>query len=141
MLWAQPHAPEAALTLLIPRGAAGIRHIVAISFSTIVLLVIECFSYLQTIAAFASGGGSYMVASENLGREVGLFAAAVLMIDYVLGVAVGISAGIGALISAVPSLQPRFLYDQRAELLTALLLLRAEQGIVIINVLWYFAEE
>ena len=64
------------------------------------------FSYLQTVPAYPSGGGSLTVASENLGREVGLFGAAALMIDYVLVVAVGISAGMGALISAVPSLQP-----------------------------------
>ena len=100
------YGPEAALTLLIPLGAAGVHYIVPISFSIIVLLAIVCFSYLQTIPAYPSGGGSYTVASENLGREAGLLAAAALMIDYVLVVAVGISAGIGALISAVPSLQP-----------------------------------
>jgi amino acid transporter len=100
------YGPEAALTLLIPLGAAGIHHIVPISFSIIVLLAIVCFSYLQTIPAYPSGGGSYTVASENLGRGTGLFAAAALMIDYVLVVAVGIAAGIGALISAVPPLQP-----------------------------------
>jgi amino acid transporter len=100
------YGPEAALTLLIPLGAAGVHYIVPISFSIIVLLAIVCFSYLQTIPAYPSGGGSYTVASENLGREAGLLAAAALMIDYVLVVAVGISAGIGALISAAPSLQP-----------------------------------
>jgi amino acid transporter len=98
------YGPEAALTLLIPLGAAGVQHIVPISVSIIVLLAIVCFSYLQTIPAYPSGGGSYTVASENLGRQTGLFAAAALMIDYVLTVAVGISAGIGALISGVPSL-------------------------------------
>ena len=56
-----------------------------------------------------SGGGSYTVASENLGERAGLLAAAALMIDYVLTAAVGISAGVGALISAVPSLQPHTL--------------------------------
>ena len=100
------YGPEAALTLLIPLGAAGVHYIVPISFSIIVLLAIVCFSYLQTIPAYPSGGGSYTVASENLGRGAGLLAAAALMIDYVLVVAVGISAGIGALISAVPSWQP-----------------------------------
>jgi amino acid transporter len=84
---------------------AGVPYIVPISFSIIVLLSIVCFSYLQTIPAYPSGGGSYTVASENLGRQTGLFAAAALMIDYVLVVAVGVSAGIGALISAVPTLQ------------------------------------
>ena len=100
------YGPEAALTLLIPLGMAGVRYIVPISFSIIVLLSIICFSYLQTIPAYPSAGGSYTVASENLGRQTGLLAAAALMIDYALVVAVGISAGIGALISAVPRLQP-----------------------------------
>jgi len=100
------YGPEAALTLLIPLGALGVHYIVPVSLSIIVLLAIVCFSYLQTIPAYPSGGGSYTVASENLGREAGLLAAAALMIDYVLVVAVGISAGIGALISAVPSMLP-----------------------------------
>jgi amino acid transporter len=99
------YGPEAALTLLIPLGVAGIAYIVPISLSIIVLLAIVCFSYLQTIPAYPSGGGSYTVASENLGANLGLLAAAALMIDYVLVVAVGISAGIGALISAVPAWQ------------------------------------
>src|SRR5215467_11990788 len=62
-------------------------------------------SYRQTIGAYPQGGGSYTVASENLGTGAGLLAAAALMIDYVLTAAVGISAGVGALVSAVPSLQ------------------------------------
>src|SRR5580658_2088699 len=100
------YGPEAALTLLIPLGLAGIAYIVPISASIIVLLTIVYFSYRQTIAAYPGGGGSYTVASENLGTFPGLLAAAALMIDYILVVAVGISAGVGALISAVPSLQP-----------------------------------
>ncbi len=99
------YGPEAALTLLIPLGAAGIAYIVPVSLSIIVLLTIVYFSYRQTIAAYPGGGGSYTVASENLGQFPGLLAAAALMIDYVLVVAVGISAGVGALASAVPSLQ------------------------------------
>jgi amino acid transporter len=99
------YGPEAALTLLIPLGAAGIAYIVPISLSIIVLLTIVYFSYRQTIAAYPGGGGSYTVASENLGPFPGLLAAAALMIDYILVVAVGISAGVGALVSAVPSLQ------------------------------------
>jgi amino acid transporter len=100
------YGPEAALTLLIPLGLAGLTYIVPISLSIIVLLAIVCFSYLQTIPAYPAGGGSYTVASENLGANLGLLAAAALMIDYVLVVAVGISAGIGALISALPAWQP-----------------------------------
>jgi len=103
------YGPEAALTLLIPLGAAGIAYIMPVSLSIIVLLSIVYFSYRQTIEAYPGGGGSYTVASENLGSRVGLLAAAALMIDYVLTVAVGISAGVGALGSAVPELQPRTL--------------------------------
>ena len=103
------YGPEAALTLLIPLGAAGIAYIVPISTSIIVLLAIVYFSYRQTIAAYPGGGGSYTVASENLGVFAGLLAASALMIDYVLTVAVGISAGVGALVSALPNLLPHTL--------------------------------
>jgi len=103
------YGPEAALTLLIPLGMAGVAHIVPISFAIIALLGIVFFSYLQTIDAYPNGGGSYTVATENLGDGAGLLAAAALMIDYILNAAVGISAGIGALISAFPSLQPHTL--------------------------------
>ena len=103
------YGPEAALTLLIPLGIAGVAYIVPISASIIVLLGIVYFSYRQTIAAYPGGGGSYTVASENLGVFAGLLAGAALMIDYVLTVAVGISAGVGALVSAIPSLQPHTL--------------------------------
>jgi len=103
------YGPEAALTLLIPLGAAGVAHIVPVSVAIVLLLAIVYFSYRQTIEAYPKGGGSYTVASENLGRNAGLLAAAALMIDYILTAAVGISAGVGALISAVPSLQPHTL--------------------------------
>ena len=103
------YGPEAALTLVIPLGAAGIAYIIPISVSIIILLLIVYFSYCQTIEAYPTGGGSYTVARQNLGVFAGLLAAAALMIDYVLTAAVGISAGVGALISAVPSLQPHTL--------------------------------
>jgi amino acid transporter len=100
------YGPEAALTLLIPLGALGVGYIVPISIAIITLLIIVYVSYLQTIAAYPSGGGSYTVARFNLGVSPGLLAAAALLTDYILTAAVGISAGVGALISAVPSLQP-----------------------------------
>src|SRR3984893_16716130 len=99
------YGPEAALTLLIPLGMAGIAYILPISISIVVLLGIVYFSYRQTIEAYSQGGGSYTVASENLGVWAGLLAAASLMGDYVLNAAVRISAVVGALVSAVPSLQ------------------------------------
>src|SRR5271155_3563062 len=103
------YGPEAALTLLIPLGAAGISYIGPISTLIVILLLVVYFSYRQTIAAYPHGGGSYTVARENLGTSAGLFAAAALLLDYVLVVAVGISAGVGALVSAVPWLQPHTL--------------------------------
>lgn len=100
------YGPEAALTLLLPIGAAGIAHLVPITAVIVVLLAIVYFSYRQTIAAYPNGGGSYTVAKENLDRRVALVAAAALALDYILNVAVGISAGVGALVSAAPSLLP-----------------------------------
>jgi amino acid transporter len=103
------YGPEAAMTLLIPLGLAGAGYIVPVISAILILLVIVFFSYRQTIAAYPNGGGSYTVASENLGDGAGLLAAAALMIDYILTAAVGISAGVTALTSAVPSLAPHTL--------------------------------
>jgi amino acid transporter len=99
------YGPEAALTLLIPLGIGGVRYIGPITTLILVLLLVVYISYRQTIAAYPLGGGSYTVARENLGTAAGLLAAAALMLDYVLVVAVGVSAGIGALVSALPALQ------------------------------------
>ncbi|MEA2629845.1 MAG: hypothetical protein QOE66_64 [Chloroflexota bacterium] len=103
------YGPEAALTLLIPLGAAGLGYIGPISTLIIALLLVVYISYRQTIAAYPGGGGSYTVARENLGTLAALVAAAALMLDYVLTVAVGISAGVGALVSALPAFQPHTL--------------------------------
>src|SRR6202171_2446725 len=98
------YGPEAALSLLIPLGILGIHYIVPISAAIITLLIIVYFSYLQTIAAYPSGGGSYTVARANLGAGPGLLAAAALLTDYILTAAVGISAGVGALVFGISSL-------------------------------------
>src|ERR1700723_4709769 len=90
------YGPEAALSLLIPLGILGVQYIVPISAAIITLLIIVYFSYLQTIAAYPNGGGSYTVARENLGSGAGLLAGGALMIDYLLYVAGGNFAGIGA---------------------------------------------
>ncbi len=103
------YGPEAAMTLLIPLGGLGIGYIGPISAVIIGLLVLVCLSYWQTIGAYPGGGGSYTVARQNLGILAGLLAAAALLLDYVLVVAVGISAGVGALVSAIPPLQPHTL--------------------------------
>src|SRR5262249_20038442 len=99
----------AALTLLLPLGALGLGYIGPISGLIIALLLVVYFSYRQTIYAYPGGGGSYTVAHENLGLLPSLLAAAALMLDYVLVVAVGISAGVGALVSAFPPLLPHTL--------------------------------
>lgn len=102
------YGPEAAMTLMIPLGfMAGVHlWLLPVFGAIIVLLAIVYLSYRQTTEAYPNGGGSFTVASENLGENAGLLAAAALMVDYILTAAVGISAGVTALISAVPSLHP-----------------------------------
>ncbi len=95
------YGPEAMLTVLAAAGAGVVQPITGVILA---LLAILCLSYWQTIAAYPTNGGSYTVARENLGHNAGLLAAAALMVDYMLNVAVGISAGVGALTSAVPAL-------------------------------------
>ncbi|MGP8258443.1 MAG: APC family permease [Acidobacteriaceae bacterium] len=103
------YGPETALSLLIPLGIAGIAHLIPIVTVVLILLGIVFFSYRQTIAAYPTGGGSYTVATENLGTGAGLLAAAALMIDYILTAAVGITAGVGAVVSDLQWLQPHML--------------------------------
>jgi amino acid transporter len=100
------YGPEQALLYLIPLGYMGIHFLMPIISSILILLVIVFFSYRQTIAAYPNGGGSYTVATENLGEGAGLLAAAALMIDYILTAAVGISAGVTAVTSVESRLIP-----------------------------------
>ena len=101
------YGPEAAMVLLVPLGIAGVQqHLIPIFVAILALLTILYFSYRQTIEAYPTGGGSFTVASENLGDVAGLLAAAALMIDYILTAAVGVSAGVTALVSALPVLHP-----------------------------------
>jgi len=105
------YGPEQVAYLLIPLGVAGVTgpRMLEIVSAILILLVIVYFSYRQTIAAYPTGGGSYTVATENLGERAGLLAAAALMIDYILTAAVGISAGVTAMTSALPALAPHTL--------------------------------
>lgn len=103
------YGPEAALTVLLPLGVLAPRYMGPLSAVIIGLLAIVYLSYRQTIAAYPDGGGSYSVASRNLGTGPGLLAASALAVDYILNVAVAISAGAGAIISAFPALQPHTL--------------------------------
>ncbi len=100
------YGPEAALMILLPAGLAGLRYFPIISILIVAVLITLYLSYRQTAAAYPGGGGAYIVASENLGKRIGLWAAVALLLDYLLNVAVGISAGIGAVVSAIPALQP-----------------------------------
>jgi amino acid transporter len=105
-LGSSSYGPEAAMTVLMPLGAAGTVYVGIVMVPILVLLVVLYMSYRQTIRAYPSNGGAYTVSKANLGINASLLAASALMVDYVLNVAVGISAGVGALTSAVPELHP-----------------------------------
>jgi amino acid transporter len=94
---------EIYLGLLIA-GTAGLSRAWPIGIAITVVLTIAAISYYQTIHAYPSGGGSYIVARSNLGTLPGLIAAAALMIDYVLTAAVSLTAGVDAIASAFPLL-------------------------------------
>jgi amino acid transporter len=102
------YAPQEILFVLVLAGAAGTALTLPVAAAIVLLLAIVTLSYRQTIFAYPNGGGSYVVARENLGTQFGLVAAAALMIDYLLVVAVSVTAGVQELTSAVPAL-----YDQR----------------------------
>jgi amino acid transporter len=98
------YATEAILFTLAIAGSAAFGYMIPISLLIVGLLVLVTFSYRQTIRAYPNGGGSYIVAHANLGAMAGLVAAASLLVDYVLTVAVSVSAGIYNLSSALPVL-------------------------------------
>jgi amino acid transporter len=100
------YATEAILINLVAGGSQHLGLTLPISLVIIGLLIIVATSYRQTIPAYPNGGGSYIVAKENLGTLAGLVAAAALLIDYVLNVAVSISAGVQNLASLFSGLAP-----------------------------------
>ncbi len=100
------YATEEILLVLTLAGTAVVAASIPISLSIVGLLAILTMSYRQIIFEYPSGGGAYIVAKSNLGEWPGLTAAASLMIDYVLTVAVSVAAGIAAVTSAVPELLP-----------------------------------
>lgn len=102
------YATEEILLMLSLAGAAVLGYSLPISTLIVLLLALVIFSYRQTVHAYPEGGGSYSVARENLGIIPGLIAAAALLIDYVLTVAVSTAAGTAAITSAIP-----FLRDHR----------------------------
>jgi len=100
------YATEEILLILVLAGTAALHLSVAISLAITALLAIVAISYQQTIHAYPSGGGSYIVARENLGAVAGLVAAAALLVDYVLTVSVSVAAGVAAVTSAFPAVVP-----------------------------------
>ncbi|HTA34143.1 MAG TPA: APC family permease [Solirubrobacteraceae bacterium] len=100
------YGPEAMLAVLVLAGSGGLRYSVPISAAIAFLMLAVGASYRQTIRAYPHGGGSYIVATDNLGRMPGLIAAAGLTTDYILTVAVSVASGLEAVTSAVPSLAP-----------------------------------
>lgn len=99
------YATQEILTILILAGGTALSLSLPIAGAIVLLLAIVVLSYQQTIRAYPTGGGAYTVSKENLGLYPSLIAAAALLIDYVLTVAVSISAGIDALTSAFPGIQ------------------------------------
>jgi hypothetical protein len=100
------YGPEAMLAVLVLAGAAGLSYSLPVGGAIMFMMLAVGVSYRQTIRAYPQRGGSYIVASEELGRIPGLMAAAGLLIDYILTVAVSIASGVAAITSAFGSLEP-----------------------------------
>lgn len=100
------YATEEMLLVLVLVGASGMPLLTPLTGGVAVLLVVVIASYRQTVRAYPQGGGSYIVARQNLGLIPGLTAAAAIQISYVLTVAVSVTAGAIAVTSAVPGLAP-----------------------------------
>ena len=100
------YGPEALLAVLVLAGTAGAALSLPVAAAIAFMMLAVGLSYRQTIRAYPHGGGSYIVANDNLGRMPGLVAAAGLMTDYVLTVAVSIASGVAAITSALPALAP-----------------------------------
>jgi len=100
------YATEASLGILILAGVGALGYNLGIAAAIVLLMIIVGVSYRQTIGAYPHGGGSYIVARDNLGIWPGLVAAAALLIDYVLTVSVSVSAGVDALTTAFSALHP-----------------------------------
>jgi amino acid transporter len=98
------YGPESMLAILVLAGGAGLGWTLPVSGAIAFLMLAVGLSYRQTIRAYPNGGGSYIVATDNLGLVPGLIAAAGLITDYILTVTVSISSGLDAVSSAIPSL-------------------------------------
>jgi amino acid transporter len=100
------YGPEALMAVLVLGGSGALGLSLPVAAALVVLMVAVGLSYRQTIRAYPRGGGSYIVASDSLGHVPGLIAAAGLMTDYILTVAVSVAAGVAAVTSALPALGP-----------------------------------
>ena len=100
------YATEAILIALSVAGAMALESVTPIAIGIAALLITVAFSYRQTIIAYPQGGGTYIVSRENLGTVPSLVAAASLLIDYILTVAVSMSAAVAAITSAIHALEP-----------------------------------
>ncbi|WP_406630778.1 APC family permease [Amycolatopsis sp. WGS_07] len=100
------YGPEAIVLVLAVAGGTGLGFTLPVTLAIAVLLAVLTLSYRQVIAAFPDGGGAYGVSRTHLGRRASLVAAASLIVDYVLNVAVSVAAGVAALTSAFPALLP-----------------------------------
>ena len=98
------YGPEAIVLVLATAGGLGLGMTLPVTLAIAALLAVLIASYRQVIAAFPDGGGAYAVAERHLGHRAGLLAAAALIVDYVLNVAVSLAAGVAALTSAFPAL-------------------------------------
>ncbi len=98
------YGPEEIFFALVLGGTALLSYSIPVAIAIVVLVLIVASSYYQTIHAYPSGGGAYVVAKDNLGTRPGVVAGAALLIDYVLTVAVSICSGIAAITSAFPGL-------------------------------------
>src|SRR5437660_751747 len=98
------YATDFILATLVVAGLGAFGYAVPISLVIATLLAVVAFSYRQTIHAYPTGGGAYIVAKENIGPNAGLIAASSLLVDYTLTVSVSISAGVLAITSAFPTL-------------------------------------
>ncbi|MFG2335405.1 APC family permease [Streptomyces yangpuensis] len=112
------YGPESIVLVLAAAGAYGMGFTLPVTLAIAALLAVLVASYRQVIAAFPDGGGSYAVAKRHLGRRTSLVAAASLILDYVLNVAVSVTAGVAALTSAFPEL-----YAERVWICLGVLLL------------------
>lgn len=97
------YATEEIMRVLVLAGLGALALTMPITIGIVIVLAIVVISYLQVIGAYSNGGGSYIVAHENLGPAMGLVAGAALLTDYILTVAVSVSAGVNALTSAFPA--------------------------------------